>query len=229
MGKALRDKLPAAGIREPSDVTEERARRGAGPVRAAGGEAHGRPSRAPDRRMTWWPCCCPPICRPGWPGGALGALGPGAAAVLIDDPWRLLDGGEADLRQADRLAERPGQESRRAAAAARPCSCTCCCWRPGRATRRHAARRLMAAAVSRGVPDPVKALERAVEAGRIVVDASRHDPRDAETGAGCRPSRLVSLPRYAMAEESLAEGLARLAARSQPDRRAGRARAGGAR
>ena len=69
---------------------------------------------------------------------------------------------------------------------------------------------LLSGASSRGVPDPADALERAVEAGRRRRSTIRDD------GARRPAERLVALPRYAMAEESLAEGLARLVAAAEP-------------
>ena len=160
-------------------------------------------------------------CRLGWRAARSAALGPGAAAALIDDPWRILDGGEADLRQADRLASVMGRS--RDEPSRGPAVLVHLLLLAARAGDTAApADSLMASALSRGVPDPVKALETAVEAGRIEVDASKHDPRDAETGAWVMPIGWCRCPRYAIAEDALAEGLARLAGRPA-DRRAGRA------
>ncbi len=214
MGKALREKLPPAGIREASDVTEEAlaavpglsARRAANLMVAF---ARARPTF--DVVALLAPADLPARLA----GSALAALGPGAAAALIDDPWRLLDGGDADLRQADRLASVMGRS--RDEPSRGPAVLVHLLLLAARAgDTAAAAQSLMASAVSRGVPDPVKALEAAVEAGRIVVDASHHDPRDAETGAWVPADRLVSAPRYGVAEDSLAEGLARLAKAASP-------------
>ena len=214
MSKTVREKLPAAGIREPSDVTEEALAsvQGLSARRAATlmvSFARARPTY--DVVALLAPADLPARLA----GGVLSALGPGAAAALEDDPWRLLDAGEADLRQADRLAAVRGlgrSEPRR-----------------GPAVLVHllmlgarngdtaiSAESLMAGALSRGVPDPVTALETAVEAGRVVIDDTKHDPRAAETGVLAPTERLVSVPRYAVAEDALAEGLARLTSEASP-------------
>ncbi|HEX4019465.1 MAG TPA: AAA family ATPase [Frankiaceae bacterium] len=206
MGKALRDKLPAAGIHEPSDVTEDAlaAVPGLSARRAAKlmvDFARARPTYEVVALLL--PAELPARLA----GGALGALGPGAAAVLGDDPWRLLDGGEADLRQADRLAATLGKG--RAEPARGPAVLVHLLMLAARAGDTSApADILLSGAFSRGVPDPADALERAVEGARVVLD----EP----AGDGDARQRLVTLPRYANAEESLAEGLARLNASAKP-------------
>ena len=206
MGKALRDKLPTAGIHVPSDVTEEAlasvsglsARRAA---KLMVDFARARPTY--DVVALLLPAELPARLA----GGVLGALGPGAAAVLGDDPWRLLDGGEADLRQADRLASTLGKG--RAEPSRGPAVLVHLLMLAARAGDTSApADVLLSGAFSRGVPDPADALERAVEAGRVVID-------EPAAGGDAR-QRLVTLPRYAMAEESLAEGLARLSTTAKP-------------
>ncbi len=209
MGKALREKLPAAGIHEPADVTEDAlaAVPGLSARRAAKlmvDFARARPTY--DVVALLLPAELPARLA----GGALGALGPGAAAVLGDDPWRLLDGGEADLRQADRLASTLGKG--RAEPSRGPAVLVHLLMLAARAGDTSApADVLLSGAFSRGVPDPADALERAVESGRVVIDEPAGDAgeRDAR-------QRLVTLPRYANAEESLAEGLARLNASAKP-------------
>jgi exodeoxyribonuclease V alpha subunit len=207
MGKALREKLPAAGIHEASDVTEDA-------LAAVPGLSARRAAKLIvdfDRARPTYDVVAL-LLRAELParlaGGALGALGPGAAAVLTDDPWRLLDGGEADLRQADRLASVLGKG--RNDPYRGPSVLVHLLLLAARAGDTAAsAGALMAGAMSRGVPDPVTALERAHEGGRLVIEGDAGAEGDAE-------SRLVSLPRYAMAEESLAEGLARLNATAKP-------------
>jgi exodeoxyribonuclease V alpha subunit len=202
MGKALRDKLPAAGIREAADVTDESlaAVPGLSARRAAKlmvDFARARPTY--DVVALLLPADLPARLA----GGALATLGPGAAAVLGDDPWRLLDGGEADLRQADRLAATLGKG--RSDPSRGPSVLVHLLLVAARAGDTAAPTdALLSGAFSRGVPDPAAALERAVESGRVVVDSP--DSQDA----------VVALPRYALAEESLAEGLARLAAAAKP-------------
>ncbi len=213
MGKALRDKLPAAGIHEPSDVTEDAlaAVPGLSARRAAKlmvDFARARPTY--DVVALLLAADLPARLA----GGALGALGPGAAAVLGDDPWRLLDGGEADLRQADRLASVLGKG--RSEPSRGPSVLVHLLMIAARAgDTASSLDALLSGALSRGVPDPADALERAVESGRVVVDEPTEEPEGAEEDARS-PVRLVTLPRYAMAEESLAEGLARLTATAKP-------------
>jgi exodeoxyribonuclease V alpha subunit len=204
MGKALRDKLPAAGIHAASDVTEDA-------LAAVPGLSARRAAKLIvdfDRARPTYDVVAL-LLRAELParmaGGVLGALGPGAAGVLRDDPWRLLDGGEADLRQADRLASVLGKG--RSDPQRGPSVLVHLLLLAARAGDTSApADVLLSGAASRGVPEPADALERAVDAARLVID----DP------AGDDRRRLVSLPRYATAEESLAEGLARLVAAAEP-------------
>ncbi|MCW2725708.1 MAG: putative ATP-dependent exoDNAse [Frankiales bacterium] len=135
---------------------------------------------------------------------ALEALGPAAADLLREDPWRLLDVPDVRLAEADRLARallgaqaRPDDPRRgvalvahvlvRAAADGHTC--------------------LSAEDVARGVQaegydDTQVALESALEGERVV--ASGEDPP------------VLSLSRYAMAEEAVADGIARLLATAEP-------------
>jgi exodeoxyribonuclease V alpha subunit len=205
MSKVVRDKLPAAGIRTPTDVTEEAltAVPGLSAKRAATlmvNFARARPTydvvalllaaELPARLA----------------GGALSTLGPGAAAVLADDPWRLLDGGDADLRQADRLAGELGRgRTDPARGPAVLVHLLMLAARSGDTVM--TARDLVAAAAGRGVPDAARALASALEAGRTVECAG--------TGTA-DPERLIALPRYAVAEETLATGLARLTSGAEP-------------
>ncbi len=210
MGKALREKLPAAGIHEASDVTEEA-------LAAVPGLSARRAAKLIvdfDRARPTYDVVAlllPAELPARMAGGLLGALGPGAAAVLAEDPWRLLDGGEADLRQADRLASVLGKS--RSDPQRGPSVLVHLLMLAARmGDTSAAAGGLISAAMSRGVPDPVTALERAVESGRVVLE----EPPADEAAAAAAESRLVSLPRYAMAEDALAEGLARLVAAAEP-------------
>lgn len=195
------------------------------------------------------------------------ALGEQADTALRDDPWQLLAVPGVRPEQADGFARAvldaecgPGDERRtraltgwlleRAALAGHTVA------DPGGLTKGLA---------EHGVPDPEEALREAADAGAMLVfedelDAAPPDggqagvraaPRPEEGGAGQgdggdaeegpqeRPVRvLMGLDRYALAEESLADGLARListhiapdggdgadgasqAAPAQPDRRA---------
>ncbi len=219
VGKVLREKFPAAGIRTAEDVTEE-----------ALAAVPGLSARRAATLMVEFARSRPTfdvvalLSAAGLParlaGGALGALGPGAAAVLQEDPWRLLDGGEADLRDADRLASQLGRG--RMDPSRGPAVLVHLLLVAARAGDTAATvQRLLSGAVTRGVPDPAAALEAAIDAGRLVLGADEDEPeqdagdpdRAAEAEA---PERYVSLPRYAMAESSLAEGLSRLSATAEP-------------
>ncbi|MEU6538848.1 helix-hairpin-helix domain-containing protein [Streptomyces sp. NPDC047000] len=171
-------------------------------------------------------------------GGAPGALAPQAAAVLGDgadallreDPWRLLRVAGVRPEQADGFArallgaECGPDDERRARAVTG--------WLLEQAALAgHTALEapaLTAALAQRGVPDPEAALQAAIGDGEVLVfqDALEEPgtpaPRPAEGTGGegdgeggedtaGRPVRvLFGLERYALAEESLADGLARL-------------------
>ena len=206
MSKAVRDKLPVAGIRTAADVTEE--------------ALAGVPGLSAKRAATLMvnfararPCydVVGLLLPAGLParlaGGVLGALGPGAAAVLADDPWRLLDGG-ADLREADRLASELGytrQEPARGPAVL--VHLLLVAGRTGDTAMREP--ELLVQAAVRGVPDPQEALEAGLEAGRLT-ESGTADFADPALG------RLIALPRFASAEAAVAEGLARLVSAAQP-------------
>ncbi len=127
------------------------------------------------------------------------ALGAGTAQALRTDPWRLLDLGDRDLglEAADRLAATLGVHDPigRGRAATT--------WiLASAALGGHTAQPADLVAQRAGayrVPDPEAAILAAAEAGLL------RDDRDG-------PLRLLSLERYASAEDELAAGLARLAA-----------------
>ncbi len=142
------------------------------------------------------------------------ALGPDAARRLRDDPWRLLSLTQVTLADADRLAVSvlPGvdkQDERR-----------------GRAlvglTLRTATRDghtvlpvdlVVAALRAEDVADPAAAVLAAIEAGDVL-DHEPPEPEDPE--ADPDPAlRTLSLQRYGMAEEAVAEGVARLVATAE--------------
>ncbi|SFO75374.1 exodeoxyribonuclease V alpha subunit [Geodermatophilus dictyosporus] len=153
---------------------------------------------------------------------AADALGEDAARRLRDDPWALLRLSTVSLRDADRLAISllPGadrSDSRR-----------------GRAivlvTLRTAARDghtvlpadlVVAALRAEGVADPVAAVVAAVESGEVL----DHEPPEPEFDEDADPDaeppepdpalRTLSLARFGMAEEAVAEGVARLAATAE--------------
>ncbi|WP_307815535.1 ATP-binding domain-containing protein [Streptomyces sp. 7-21] len=148
------------------------------------------------------------------------ALGEGAEQELREDPWRLLAAPGVTPEQADGFARAllgpgcsPGDVRRTRALTG---------WLLERAALSgHTV--LEPAAVSRGlaqwsVPDPEEAVREAVDAGTVL---AFHDPADEDGDAGADgPGEdeeagervLLGLHAHALAEESLADGLARLAA-----------------
>ncbi|MGW6456985.1 helix-hairpin-helix domain-containing protein [Streptomyces sp. NPDC055078] len=163
------------------------------------------------------------------------ALGEQADDALRADPWRLLSVPGVRPEQADGFARAllggecgPGDERRTAALIV---------WQlEGAALRGHTALDALdvrGALAERSVPDPDGALQRAVADGAVLlfqdetaaVDGSADGDEDVEedggeAGESGRPGApvLLGLDRYALAEESLADGLARLA-RSGTDAR----------
>ncbi|MGW0393766.1 helix-hairpin-helix domain-containing protein [Streptomyces sp. NPDC003042] len=145
------------------------------------------------------------------------ALGDGAAEALTEDPWRLLAVPGVRPAQADGFAQAllgpaagPGDERRSAALVG---------WLLAQAAvKGHTALDaplLEKALAQYGVPEPAGALEQAIGEGAVLVF---HEPlADAtpvaqDTDDTEQPVRvLVGLEEYALAEESLADGLARLA------------------
>ncbi|WP_327386278.1 ATP-dependent DNA helicase [Streptomyces sp. NBC_01207] len=153
---------------------------------------------------------------------AAAALGEDAAGQLTENPWRLLSLPAVRPAQADGFARAllgpeagPGDERRTTVLVG---------WLLTQAgLKGHTALEapvLEKALAQYGVPDPAGALEQAVAEGSVLVF---HEPlgppvgggaEDAEDAEGAeQPVRvLVGLEGAAMAEESLADGLARLAA-----------------
>ncbi|MGW0550609.1 helix-hairpin-helix domain-containing protein [Streptomyces altiplanensis] len=147
-------------------------------------------------------------------GPVAGVLGEQAGQVLRDDPWQLLSVPGVRPEQADVFARAllgaecgPGDERRTAALVG---------WLLERAAvRGHTA--LESGAVRKAlteykVPDPDEAVQNAVAEGVVLAFQD-----GAQDGAADEPDSeepvqvLLGLDRYALAEESLAEGLARLA------------------
>ncbi|MDD9382184.1 ATP-binding domain-containing protein [Streptomyces sp. ZAF1911] len=141
------------------------------------------------------------------------ALGEDAAAQLAESPWRLLAVAGVRPTQADGFARAllgaeatgPGDERRAAALVS---------WLLAQAAAKgHTvleAPTLESALAQYGVPDPAQALEAAVGEGAALAFEEPVGPPVAEDEE--QPVRiLVGLEGSAMAEESLAEGLARLA------------------
>ncbi|HEU5034578.1 MAG TPA: AAA family ATPase [Mycobacteriales bacterium] len=156
--------------------------------------------------------------------GAVDELGSKAADALRQDPWRLLEcAGSVQPRDADRfalrtLAIRPGKDDPRR----------------GRALTAHVLARatrdghtvlpeatVVAALAGLDVPDPAGAVSAALDDGVVLefaaYDAGRADDGDGAAAAGQPgPDRLLGLARYAMAEESVAESIARLLMTAEP-------------
>ncbi|WP_051696677.1 helix-hairpin-helix domain-containing protein [Streptomyces sp. NRRL S-244] len=140
------------------------------------------------------------------------ALGEDAAERLAHDPWRLLAVAGVRPTQADGFARAllgpdagPGDERRAAALVG---------WLLEQAALKgHTALEapaLEAALAQYGVPDPAESLEQAIGEGTVLVFQEPLGPPAAEGEE--QPVRvLVGLEGYALAEESLADGLARLA------------------
>lgn len=142
-------------------------------------------------------------------------LGTDAGRRLRDDPWRLLLMNQVSLADADRLAiavlnGADRQDSRR-----------------GRAlvalTLRTASRdghtvlpvdRVVAALRSEGVEDVAAAVLAAVESGDVLEHEPPFDPESEEEPDPAL--RTLSLARFGMAEDAVAEGIARLAATAEP-------------
>ncbi|MFJ8696221.1 ATP-dependent DNA helicase [Streptomyces roseolilacinus] len=158
-------------------------------------------------------------------------LGEAAGELLREDPWRLLAVPGVRPEQADGFARAllgaecgPGDARRTDALVG---------WLLEHAALRgHTALEetaVRAALAERSVPDPEEAVRHAVAEGAVLDFRDEEDEEEpdgeaepvAEAEAGKSPV-LLGLDRYALAEESLADGLARLA-RSGPDPRWARA------
>ncbi|MES4905003.1 MULTISPECIES: helix-hairpin-helix domain-containing protein [unclassified Streptomyces] len=156
-------------------------------------------------------------------GAVVVALGEAAAEVLREDPWQLLAVSGVRHDQADGFARAllgpdcgPGDERRSQALTV---------WLLERAALEgHTALEssaLRAGLAKLSVPDPDAALRSAIADGRVLVfqdaaeapgAAARPAAGDADGTEDEQPVRvLLGLDRFALAEESLADGLARLA------------------
>jgi exodeoxyribonuclease V alpha subunit len=146
--------------------------------------------------------------------GVAESLGPDAARRLRDDPWALLSLSGVTLRDADRLAiavlagaDRQDTRRGRAIVALTLRTAT----RDGHTVL--PADLVVAALQAEGISDPVAAVVAAVESGDVL-EHEPPEPDDPDTEPD--PAlRNLSLARYGMAEELVAEGVARLAATAE--------------
>jgi exodeoxyribonuclease V alpha subunit len=151
--------------------------------------------------------------------GVADTLGPDAARRLRDDPWALLSLTGVTLGDADRLAiailkGADRQDSRRGRAIVGLTLRTAT--RDGHTVL--PADLVVAALQAEGVSDPAAAIVAAVESG----DVLEHEPPEPDGVGGeadaAEPDpalRTLSLARYGMAEELVAEAVARLAATAE--------------
>src|SRR5207248_8369768 len=209
VGRSIADKLPAAGITSPDDVSA-----------SALGRVDGLGAKRAERLAKAFVQAAPRYAvaellheagMPMRPAAAIvDALGSRAADALAADPWRILASGLVQPREADvfalrTLPQRPAKDDRRR----------------GRAFTVHVLSRaardghtvlpeatIASALAGLDVPEPVAAIDAAVDDGTVTDFTSYGDSGD--------PQRLVGLTRYAMAEEAIGEGLARLLATAQP-------------
>ncbi|MCF6746090.1 exodeoxyribonuclease V [Blastococcus sp. KM273128] len=218
LGKRAAAELPAAGITTPDDVTADRLLKlpRVGRQRA-------------ERLFSSFLAAAPTyevvelLVGAGLPAklaaGVADALGPDAARRLRDDPWALLGLSGVTLTDADRLAIAVLKGADRQDA------------RRGRAivglTLRTATRDghtvlpvdlVVAALQAEGVADPAAAILAAVDSGEVL-DHEPPEP-DVDEDADELPEpdpalRTLSLARYGMAEEAVAENVARLAAAAE--------------
>ncbi|SOC49439.1 exodeoxyribonuclease V alpha subunit [Blastococcus aggregatus] len=224
LGRRTAAELPAAGITAPDDVSADRLQK----IPRVGRQ------RA-DRLFSSFLAAAPTYevvemligagLQAKLAAGVADALGPDAARRLRDDPWALLSLPGVSLAEADRLAIAVLQGADRQDG------------RRGRAivglTLRTATRDghtvlpadlVVAALRAEGITDPAAAIVAAVDGG----DVLEHEPPlpdeddgaggDADTAEPAEPDpalRMLSLARYGMAEEAVAENVARLAAAAE--------------
>ena len=204
LGRALAGALPEAGIAGPDEVTAERL---AGLPRVGAVRA--------GRLLSGWVGAthvyevAKLVVPAGLParvaGRAVDAFGDGAARLLREDPWRLLELPDVRIVEADRVAVAAIPGVRREDP------------RRGRALVGHVLARaardghtVQPAAVvasllrAEGAPDPAAAIGAARDAGTVLA---------VEAADG---TAVLGLDRYAMAEDGIAEALARLAATAKP-------------
>jgi len=214
LGRVLTQALPEAGITGPDEVSEQRL----GTLPRVGAVRAG-------RLLSAWvgaahvyevaKLVVPAGLAARLAGRVVEALGDDAARLLREDPWRLLELADVRIVDADRVAVAaiPGvrrEDPRRGRALAG--------YVLARAARDgHTVQPATVVASllrAEGAPDPAAAVTAACDAGTVV-------PVQAADGTA-----LLGLARYAMAEDGIAEAMARLAATAKPVESAGGSSAG---
>lgn len=200
LGRTLAEALSQAGIRGPEEVTADRL-----------GELPRVGALRAQRLVSSWigagttyqvaRLVVPVGLSARLAGRAVDLLGDQAAQLLVDDPWRLLELPEVRIGDADRFAVATVPGVRREDP------------RRGRALVAHVLSRaardghtmlpaamLVSALDAEGVPDPAGAVSAACETGMVVAGT------DPDGGT------VLALARFAMAEDGVAEAIARLMA-----------------
>jgi len=218
LGRSLAAQLPAAGITGPEQVSPARLQKldGVGPKRAqrlAAAFEDALPSY--DTAEVLVSCRVPAR----YAAPAVGYLGKSAAIRLREDPWLLLSLPQIQPDQADWFARRllgdqaHPQDPRRGRALV-----VYLLTRAARDGHTAVPADVILRSVSRfRIDDPAAAVAAAVEDGSVLPFGEPGPEPGAEPGAPAGESAvLLALARYALAEEAIAEGLARLAATAEP-------------
>jgi exodeoxyribonuclease V alpha subunit len=243
VGRAMAEKLQAAGITSPDDVTAGRLElvEGIGPKRAirlAAAFTRAQPAYETAGLLT--SCRVPAK----YAGSAVALLGPLAAETLREDPWKLLTLPQIRPDQADWFARQvldagaTPQDPRRGRALV-----VHLLNKASRDGHTAAPAEAVLAALGRfGVGDPGSAVVAAIDDGSVLpfetnhsgLPFEAHGPSDAEeaeeaegtvepvegdgqdSGEVIELGTLLTLTQYAIAEDAVAEGLQRLAATAEP-------------
>ncbi len=218
LGRAVAERLTAAGITSPNDVTVERLARidGVGPKRA-------------DRLVEGFADAAPAyaVCELVVPAGAparvaaraVDVLGRSAAAALQEDPWRLLGARDVTPAQADAFARHllgsaaHPHDGRRGRALV--------VWLLSRGARDgHTvmpAATVVSALAAYAVGEAAAAVRAALDDGQVTeFDCSSDGHSEGNSAGNSAGSGRLGLIRYAMAEEAVAEGLRRLLETAAP-------------
>ncbi len=197
LGRARAGRLDEVGLQTPADVdTGALARLG-----ATGKTADTLLSALTGAAEAWeaWELLAPAGLPARLAGRVAVALAPGAGQALRTDPWRLLDAESTTLADADALASAldVGADERRGRAV------TIDTLRTAAARGGHTALplRQVAAMVRTAGADPQAGIAAALDDGRVLLDEE---------------AQLLTLERYAAAEDAVASGLARLVASAEP-------------